>query len=119
YEAFLQGARIVDVDPKGDHALDRLPGVSAELEAIELHAAPRYRGLLDPLSIAPAGTEEDFATSFLIDVLPHPVPPAWRTELRRAVKAVVAGAGSAGANCCCVIAILLAGDDVAVEVGRA
>jgi hypothetical protein len=122
YEDFLQGGRVCDIDPKGDHEWHRLPGVAGSCELIELRGDSRYRGLLDPLRIAPPGTEEDFATSFLIDILPQPLPPTWRTEIRRAVKAVVAargGAGAGGANCGHVLAQLAAGDTVAREVGRA
>ena len=36
YQAFLQGSRIVDIDPKGDHLLDELPGVGDNTEVIEL-----------------------------------------------------------------------------------
>ena len=37
YQAFLQGsAPIVDIDPKGDHRLERLPGVAEAMETIEL-----------------------------------------------------------------------------------
>jgi hypothetical protein len=120
YEDFLQGGRVVDIDPKGDHRIEDLPGVRDELERIELRGDEQNRGRLDPLRIAPPGTEEDFTTSFLIDVLPHPVPPTWRTEIRRAVKqVVVAAAAGEPANCVRVVKTLLAGDETAQEVGRA
>jgi hypothetical protein len=119
YEDFLQGGRVVDIDPKGDHRIEDLPAVRDELEQIELRGDEQNRGRLDPLRIAPPGTEEDF-TSFLIDVLPHPVPPTWRTEIRRAVKqVVVAAAAGEPANCVRVVKTLLAGDETAKEVGRA
>ena len=51
YQAFMAGSRIVDIDPKGDHHLDRLPGIDGHLEQIELSASVRWRGLLDPLRI--------------------------------------------------------------------
>jgi hypothetical protein len=117
YQAFLQGSRVVDIDPKGDHALHLLPGVSEHAEVIELSAKERDRGLLDPLRIAPPGTEEDLATSFLIDVLPEPVPPAWRTEIRRAVRAVSAKAGPA--TCFAVIEELGRGSADASQAGAA
>lgn len=118
YQAFLQGSRIVDIDPKGDHNLRRLPGMDTgsegNVETIELTADPTYRGLLDPLRIAPPGTAEDLTTSFLVDVLPQPVPPEWRTEIKRAVKRVAANP----APCCGqVIATLLAGGPDARKVG--
>jgi hypothetical protein len=95
YQALLQGSRVVDVDPKGDHNLHELPGVAEQGELIELSGEERYRGLLDPLRIAPAGTSEDLATNFLIDVLPEPMPASWKTEIRRAVR-VVAERGRSG-----------------------
>src|SRR5207253_2846921 len=67
--------------------------VAEQAEVIELSGEERYRGLLDPLWIAPAGTREDLATNFLIDVLPDPMPASWKTEIRRAVRLVGGGAG--------------------------
>lgn len=121
YECFLLGSRLVDIDPKGDHNLHRLPGMQRAVETIDLRSDVAYRGLLDPLRIAPAGTAEDFTTSFLIDVLPHPIPSAWRTEIRRAVKEVVTSAEAEGrtGNCGRVIDELAHGDEVSREVGRA
>jgi hypothetical protein len=117
YQAFLQGSRVVDIDPKGDHALHLLPEVSPHAEVIELSAEERDRGLLDPLRIAPPGTGEDLATSFLVDVLPEPVPPAWRTEIRRAVRGVSAKAGAA--TCLAVIEELMCGNADAKQAGAA
>ncbi len=101
YQALLQGSRVVDIDPKGDHCLQELPGIAEQAEVIELSGDDRYRGLLDPLRIAPAGTREDLATNFLIDVLPDPMPASWKTEIRRAVR-VVAG-GEVGGTCTAVV----------------
>jgi AAA domain-containing protein len=110
YQALLQGSRVVDVDPKGDHNLQELPEVAERAEVIELSSEERYRGLLDPLRIAPAGTREDLATNFLTDVLPEPMPASWKTEIRRAVRAI-AERGEAG-NCSAVIEQMkLAGAD--------
>ncbi len=96
YQAFLAGSVICDIDPKGDHALDRLPGVREELEVIELSADERYRGLLDPLRIAPEDTRKDIACNFLMSILPEPIAPAWQTEIRLAVQKQVA----TGGRCC-------------------
>jgi hypothetical protein len=117
YQAFLQGSRIVDIDPKGDHYLYALPGVAEHTEVIELAAEERYRGLLDPLRIAPEGTAEDLATNFLIDVLPEPMPAAWKTEIRRAVREVAERSGDCG--CAAVIAQLMRGSREAKEAGSA
>lgn len=99
WQAFLQGSGpIVDIDPKGDHRLEELPGVDEALETIELSAEERYRGLLDPMRIGGAETREDLAYGFLVSILPAPVKPEWQTQLRLAVsEAAAAGARSCGA----------------------
>jgi hypothetical protein len=115
YQAFLQGSRVVAIDPKGDHRLHELVG-SQHVELIELQAGDRDRGRLDPLRIAPAQTRADLAYSFLVDVLPGPVPPTWQTEIREAVDRAV----EAGSRCCGdVIAELASGNEHAVDAGRA
>jgi hypothetical protein len=117
YQALLQGSRVVDIDPKGDHHVHELPGAREQVEVIEFSGEERYRGLLDPLRIAPAGTEEDLATNFLIDVLPEPMPASWKTEIRRAVKAVTQS--REGASCSVVIQTLMLGNAEAKEAGSA
>jgi hypothetical protein len=117
YQALLQGSRVVDVDPKGDHCLEQLPGAAEQAEVIELSGEERDRGLLDPLRIAPAGTGEDLATSFLIDVLPEPMPASWKTEIRRAVRAV--SERSSGGTCAAVIQELMRGAREAKDAGSA
>lgn len=96
YQAFLQGsAPIVDVDPKGDHRLEALPGVAEAMETIELGPDERYRGLLDPMRIADDSGREDLAYSFLTALLPSPVPAEWQTEIRAAVAAAAKAGGRA------------------------
>src|SRR5204863_347078 len=103
------------VDPKGDHRLDALVGVD-HVEHIELRPGPRDRGLLDPFRIASEDTRADLAYSFLIDVLPAPVPPAWQTEIRDAVDTVAAlGARTCGE----ILATLERGAEAATEAARA
>jgi hypothetical protein len=116
YQAFLAGSAICDIDPKGDHALERLPGVAEHMEIIELSADERYRGMLDPLRIAPKDTREDLAVNFLLGVLPEPVPPEWQTEIRLAVQSVVAAEGT---SCGDVVAELARGGDHARDAARA
>ena len=98
YQAFLQGSGpIVDIDPKGDHALERLPGVSERIETIELSPEERYRGLLDPMRIGTEQTREDLTYNFLVSILPAPVKPEWQTQLRLAIsEGVGEGARSTG-----------------------
>jgi hypothetical protein len=124
YQAFLQGsAPIVDIDPKGtperpDHKLHLIPEMAAEMERIVLSPEERYRGLLDPLRIAPAEAKADTAFGFVLELLPAPVPAPWQTELRAAVEVVCAGPERAqvlGE----VLAVLEEGNDAAHEAGRA
>jgi hypothetical protein len=118
WQAFLQGSGpIVDIDPKGDHRLAELPGIAESLEEIELSADEPYRGLLDPMRIAPEETREDLTYNFLVSILPTPVRPGWQTQLRLAITEAVA----AGARSCAEICARLTAAEApeAVEVGRA
>jgi hypothetical protein len=118
YQAFLQGSGpIVDIDPKGDHALERLPGMAGKIETIELSPDERYRGLLDPMRIGNEQTREDLTYNFLVSILPAPVKPEWQTQLRLGIsEAASAGARNTGD----VLARLVASESVeAVEVARA
>jgi hypothetical protein len=118
WQAFLQGSGpIVDIDPKGDHRLDSLPGVAEVTETIELSGSDRHRGLLDPLRVGSEETREDLAYSFLTSILPGPVAPVWQTRLRTAIsEAVAAGAR----NCGEVVRRLSGSDDPdAIEAARA
>jgi AAA-like domain len=116
YQAFLQGSAVVDIDPKGDHRLERLPGVAERMEVIELAPDERYRGLLDPLRIGPAETREDLAANFLLSLLPDPVKPEWQTEIRLAVQSVAA---SGSRSCAAAIAALARGGAEAAQAARA
>jgi hypothetical protein len=116
YQAFLAGSTICDIDPKGDHALERLPGVADQMEIIELSPDERYRGLLDPLRIAPPETREDLAYNFLLGILPEPIVPVWQTELRLAARTVVARGGT---SCGEIVAELERGNEEAKACGRA
>ncbi len=118
WQAFLQGSGpIVDIDPKGDHRLDRLPGVAEALETIELSAEERYRGLLDPMRIATPETREDLTYNFLVSILPPPVRPEWQTQLRLAVSEAAAAEAR---NCGEILALLAAStNEDALQVGRA
>jgi hypothetical protein len=118
WQAFLQGSGpIVDIDPKGDHRLEVLPGMAEVTETIELSGSERHRGLLDPLRVGSEETREDLAYSFLTSILPGPVAPAWQTRLRTAISEAVA----VGARDCGEVVRRLSGsgDPDAVEVGRA
>jgi AAA-like domain len=116
YQAFLQGSVVCDIDPKGDHRLERLPGVAERMEAVELSSDEACRGMLDPLRIGPPETREDLAAGFLLSVLPEPVRPEWQTELRLAVQTINADGGR---SCQRVVRELERGSPAAREVGRA
>ena len=89
FQAERRGSLVVDVDPKPDHNLEGLPELDGRVHVIELSGDDRYRGLLDPLVVAPESLREDLASSYLIELLPQ-APPAWETQVRKAVRA---GAG--------------------------
>jgi len=118
WQAFLQGSGpIVDIDPKGDHRLERLPGVEGRIETIELSAEERYRGLLDPMRIGVEETREDLTYNFLVSILPSPVKPEWQTQLRLAISEAVAAQAR---SCAEILACLKASENPdANEVGRA
>jgi hypothetical protein len=85
FQAERRGSLVVDVDPKPDHNLEGLPELAGRVRVIELSGADRYRGLLDPLVVAPEGLREDLASSYLMELLPQ-APAAWETQIRKAVR---------------------------------
>ena len=120
YEAFLQGSRVIDLDPKPDHRWTDLPEVAAHTRVIELAAHQQCAGMLDPLRIAPAADAEDLAVEWLTALLRDDVPHGWETEIRAAVKAVIARDHGRGSACCGeVLELLDAGNDDARQAGRA
>jgi AAA-like domain len=118
--AFLQGSRVIDLDPKPDHFWTQLPQVAPHTETIEFTADAQYRGLLDPLRIAPPGEAEDLAVEWMLSLLRRDVPYSWETEIRAAVKErLQRAAGRAPATCGDVLEALTAGNDDAQQVARA
>lgn len=115
YQAFLAGSKVIDIDPKGDHRLDELVGPE-NVEVIELGTGTEHRGALDPLRIAPVDLRDELAYSFLVELLPAPVPPQWQTEIRAAVADEVEAGGR---SCTAVVERLDRGADDAREAGRA
>lgn len=116
YEGFLQGARVIDCDPKGDHRLHLLADVSAHVERVTLRPDPALRGMLDPLRVAPAHLRQDATVSFLRDLLPARADPAWETAVVGAVDRVLTRASEP--TCREVVAALAQGDETDVQVGR-
>jgi hypothetical protein len=93
YHAFMVGSVVIDVDPRGDHALERLPDTADHVDVLELSASRRFRGLLDPLRVGPVDIREQLACDFLAGILPEPAAPEWKREIEIAVH-VVARRGS-------------------------
>jgi AAA-like domain len=89
YEGFLQGARVIDCDPKGDHRFHLLDEVAPHTERVTLRPDPGLRGMLDPLRVAPEHLRQDAAVSFLRDLLPARADPAWETAVVGAVDRVL------------------------------
>lgn len=118
YEGFLQGARVVDVDPKGDHRFHLLDDVAPYAETIVLSQDDRrLRGVLDPLRIAPRHLRRDATVSFLCDLLPAGAEPSWQTAILAAVDRVIER--SHEPTCTEVVKALLGGEQTEVEAGRA
>jgi hypothetical protein len=118
YEAFLQGARVVDFDPKGDHRFHLLDDVAPCAETIALRPEDRsLRGVLDPLRVAPAHLRREATVSFLCELLPARAKPTWETAVMACVDRVIRACRAP--TCQEVIRALLAGDRDDVEVGKA
>ena len=115
YEGFLQGARIIDCDPKGDHRLHLLEEVAPHTEVVTLRPDPALRGVLDPLRVAPEHLRQDAAVSFLRDLLPSRAEPAWETAVVGAVDRVLRRAREA--TCHEVVRALCEGDETERKVG--
>lgn len=117
YEGFLQGARVIDCDPKGDHRFHLLPDVAPHVECVTLRPDPALRGMLDPLRVAPPHLRQDAAVSFLRDLLPARAEPAWETAVVGAVDRVLTR--SADPTCREVVRALEQGDATDTLVGKA
>ena len=89
YEGFLEGARVIDSDPKADHRFHLLDEVQPHVELLTLRPDPKLRGMLDPLRIAPAHLRQDLTVSFLRDLLPGRAEPMWETSVVAAVDRVI------------------------------
>ncbi|HEY4810156.1 MAG TPA: ATP-binding protein [Solirubrobacteraceae bacterium] len=117
YEGFLQGARVIDCDPKGDHRFHLLPDVAPHVECVTLRPDPALRGMLDPLRVAPSHLRQDAAVSFLRDLLPARAEPAWETAVVGAVDRVLTR--SSDPTCREVVRALEHGDATDMLVGKA
>ena len=116
YEGFLQGARVIDCDPKGDHRFHLLEEVAPHAQCVTLRPDRSLRGVLDPLRVAPEHLRQDAAVSFLRDLLPGRAEPAWETAVVGAVDRVVTR--SREPTCLEVVRALLDGDEIDAQVGR-
>lgn len=102
WQAFMQGARIVDVDPKGDHRFHELPEVAPHTQRIFLGPDPEHAGKLDPLRVAPVSERHDAAATFLIDVLPEEVGADAKAAISGAISRVL---GEHGDRACCMAVV--------------
>jgi AAA-like domain len=116
YEAFLQGARVIDCDPKGDHRFHLLDEVAPCAETIALRPDPALRGMLDPLRVAPEHLRQDAAVSFLRDLLPVRADAAWETAVVGAVDRVMQR--SREPTSLQVVRALCEGDEIDAQVGK-
>jgi AAA-like domain len=117
YEGFLQGARVIDCDPKGDHRFHLLDEVAPHAETIALRPDPALRGMLDPLRVAPEHLRQDAAVSFLRDLLPSRAEAAWETAVVAGVDVVMRR--SREPTCTEVVRALCEGQDADAQVGAA
>jgi hypothetical protein len=117
YEGFLQGARVIDCDPKGDHRFHLLEEVAPHAETIALRPDPSLRGMLDPLRVAPEHLRQDAAVSFLRDLLPIRAEAAWETAVVAAVDVVLRRASRP--TCIEVVRALCQGQETDAQVGNA
>jgi AAA-like domain len=116
YEGFLQGARVIDCDPKGDHSFHLLEDVAPHVESVTLRPDPALRGMLDPLRVAPEHLRHDAAVSFLRDLLPAGAEPTWETAIVNAVDRVLRR--SERPTCGQVVEALSEGGETEALVGR-
>jgi hypothetical protein len=116
YEGFLQGARVIDCDPKGDHRFHLLEEVAPHVECVTLRPDPALRGVLDPLRVAPEHLRHDAAVSFLRDLLPLRAEPSWETAVVGAVDRVVRRAREP--TCLEVVRALREGDEMDAQVAK-
>jgi AAA-like domain len=116
YEGFLQGARVIDCDPKGDHRFHLLEDVAPHAECLTLRGDPALRGMLDPLRVAPPHLRQDAAVSFLRDLLPGRAEPAWETAVLGAVDRVLRR--SSEPTCLEVVRALGEGDETEAQVAK-
>jgi hypothetical protein len=116
HAAALRGSRVIDIDPKPDHGLDRAPGLEGMVEVLELSGADEHQGRLDPLLIGIEDMREELAVSYLLELLRDP-SAAWENAIGRAVKQT---AHEKERSCMRVIERLTASEDhTAREAGEA
>jgi DNA helicase HerA-like ATPase len=88
YAAERAGSLVVDLDPKPDHGLHRLPELAGRLEVLELSGNPAQQGRLDPLAIGLDDIREELACSYLLELLPGN-SVKWENAISLAVKDTV------------------------------
>ncbi len=116
HAAALRGSRVIDIDPKPDHGLDRAPGLQGMVEVLELSGAAEQQGRLDPLLIGMEDLRQELAVSYLLELLRDP-SAVWENAIGRAVKQAT---HEEQRSCMGVIELLTASEDYAArEAGEA
>jgi hypothetical protein len=88
YAAERRGSAVVDIDPKPDHGLHRVPQLADRVDVLELTGDPAQQGALDPLTIGLPDLREELAASYMVELLRDP-PPSWEHQIQRAVREIV------------------------------
>jgi len=118
FQAAMRGSLVLDGDPKGDHNLTALPELDGHAHVIGLEAGEQYRGLLDPLVVAPqhGGLREEITVSYLLEILTRDEANQFQTEIRHAVRDELR---AGGAGTLAVLERLRNGDQAARDAARA
>ena len=88
YIAAHAGYLVVDVDPRPDHSLEKLPGLEDMVHVVDLSNLDAHRGRLDPLVVAPDELKEELGSGYMMEILPQ-AKAEWQTEIIDAVRGVL------------------------------
>lgn len=119
-EAALEGAQVIDDDPKGDHTWWQLLPPSMVQHVVLQATDSSQRGLLDPWICAPPSLRRTVAESFLRALMPPHASERSHNRLSRAISDVAALAedGTRVTNSDVIRALRVAGDPDAIEVAE-
>ena len=116
--ALRMGWPVSDSDPKPDHRVWERDAYSRERSVVvDLHEAPEYRGVLDPMVVVEAQARADAALAYYVAMLPQPVKPEWQTRIVQAIHVTLEGREPSSAKL--IEGLLQSGDPYAQEAGLA